>query len=92
MSCCCTSIYNAGCINSCDGYSLAGFEGSDVTVTIEHAGRTWQETADVGEGGGITLTSFNESGIHLIKFEASIEIDGETYDCIQVKTQLFTNN
>lgn len=92
MSCCCTSIYNAGCINSCDGFTIGSFEGSEVIVTIEHAGRTWQETAEVQEGGSISLTSFNESGIHLIKFESPIEIDGETYYCIQIKTQLFTNN
>lgn len=90
MTCCCTSIYNAGCINSCDGFTIGSFEGSEVTVTIEHAGRTWQETAEVQEGGSISLTSFNEHGIHLIKFEAPLEIDGETYDCIQVKTKLLS--
>ena len=90
MSCCCTSIYNAGCINSCDGFTIGSFDGSEVVVTIEHAGRSWQETAEIQESGSITLTSFNESGTHLIKFELPIEIDGEAYDCIQVKTKLLS--
>jgi hypothetical protein len=90
MSCCCTSIYNGGCINSCDGYTLAGFEGESVTVTIENSGRTWEETVTVQEGGSITITALNETGVHIIKFESPVEIEGETYDCIQVTTKIYT--
>ena len=86
-NCCCTSIYNYGCINHCDSVTVTGLEGESLTVTIQQASRQWVVTVPVVEGVA-NITGFNETGLHLIHFETPFAIGEETYDCIQVETKI----
>jgi hypothetical protein len=90
-NCCCTSIYNAGCIGHCDGLTVSGLTGETVTVLIESGSRQWTQTLAILDGAA-TVTAFNEEAIHIVKFPEAIEINGETYDCIKVKTEITTNS
>jgi hypothetical protein len=90
-NCCCTSIYNAGCIGHCDGLTVSGLTGETVTVLIESGSRQWTQTLAIVDG-AVTVTAFNEEAIHIVKFHEAIEIQGETYDCIKVKTEITTNS
>jgi hypothetical protein len=90
-NCCCTSIYNAGCIGHCDGLTVSGLTGETITVLIESGSRQWTQTLAIVDG-AVTVTAFNEEAIHIVKFPEPIEINGETYDCIKVKTEITTNS
>jgi hypothetical protein len=90
-NCCCTSIYNAGCIGHCDGLTVSGLTGETITVLIESGSRQWTQTLAIVDGAA-TVTAFNEEAIHIVKFPEPIEINGETYDCIKVKTEITTNS
>ncbi len=86
-NCCCTSIYNAGCINHCTGLTINGLVGETITVTIEQGSRLWTQTLAI-VAGSVTITALNDEGQHLIKLGQTVEIDGIEYDCITVKTSV----